>query len=312
MTAGKQRLLVTGATGFVGRQLIPLLTAHGYHVRAATRRPAEYADAFVVGEIGPKTDWEQALEGIDCVIHLAGRAHVLEETATDPLSLYRTVNVEGTRCLARAAVNAGVSRFIYISSIKVNGESTAEKPFTAGDEPAPLDAYGITKHEAETALWEEVDQRQTEACVIRPPLVYGPQVKGNLQRLIRLVRSRLPLPLGSVRNARSLVSVDNLNDLIIRCVDHPSVASRTFLVSDGDDLSTVELIGQIGSAMGCKVRLLPVPPGLLRSVFRLAGRSGEYERLCGSLQVDIAETRQILNWSPPVSVTEGIRKMVAG
>jgi nucleoside-diphosphate-sugar epimerase len=305
-----QRILVTGASGFVGIGLLPELMKKGYLVRAAVRRNLGVCEEIHVGDIGRDTIWDEALDEVDIVIHLAGRAHVLNESLKDPLPLYREVNTEGTRRLADAAAAARVRRFIFVSSIKVNGESTADQPYTADDDPAPEDAYGISKWEAEKALWEVAGQSGMEVCVIRPPLIYGPGVKGNLRRLIRLVKSGLPIPLGAVQNLRSLVSVYNLHDLIIRCVEHPAASGRTFLISDGEDLSISDLLRKLSREMDCSLRLLPVPPTLLKLALTLLGRKRDFERLCGSLQVDITAAKTILDWQPPVHVDDGVRRML--
>ena len=304
------RILVTGANGFVGRSLLPELTRHGHEVRPAVRRASGLEAELVVGDIGPRTDWAGALRGVDCVVHLAGRAHVLRDEAADPLAVYREVNTEGTRSLARAAHEAGVRRFVFVSSIKVNGEATNERPFTAADPPAPLDAYGMSKLEAEQALRAIAGASGLETCVIRPVLVYGPGAKGNFERLVRLIDSGWPLPFGAIANRRSLVSVFNLADLIVRCISHPAAAGGTFLVSDGEALSTAELIRRIAAALRRPPRLVPVPPAILRIVFAALGRSGEFTRLCGSLAVDIADTCRRLEWQPPVTVEEGLRRSV--
>lgn len=266
-----------------------------------------------VGDIGPATDWTTVLNGVDCVVHLAARAHVMDDSAPEPLAAYREVNVAGTRRLAEQAAAAGVRRLVMVSSIKVNGERTAPgAPFLFSDPPAPEDAYGLSKWEAEQALWLVAAETGLEVVVVRPPLVYGPGARGNFQRLLRWVARGLPLPLGAVENRRSLVALDNLVDLLRVCIDHPAATGQTFLVSDGEDLSTPELIRRLAAAMGRKPRLLPVPPALLRLGGWLLGRSGEVARLLGSLQVDIAHTREILGWTPPISVQEGLRRTVEG
>jgi nucleoside-diphosphate-sugar epimerase len=308
-----RRIAVSGAGGFVGANLVYGLTERRANVHALVRKPVELAavETTVVGLLQEADDLEHALAGSTSVIHLAGRAHVMEVVGNESLLEYRATNVEGTRRLAEAAAAVGVKRFVFISSVKVNGERTNDRPFTAFDSPAPEDAYGTTKAEAEEVLRRIGDRTGMESTIIRPPLVYGPGVKGNFARLMRLIKRGIPLPFKSVDNRRSLVSVDNLCDLIIHCIAHPRAAGQTFLVSDGEDLSTPELIGQMGEAMGCTARLFPVPLSLLRAVFSAFGRMAEFERLSGSLQVDIEHTCKTLDWSPPVSVSEGLRRAIS-
>jgi nucleoside-diphosphate-sugar epimerase len=312
-------ILVTGGTGFVGRALAEGLRTLNRPVRCSVRGYDLETDkrfhnySVEVGEIGPKTDWSTALIGVDCVIHCASRAYVMHETGANPLAVYRSVNVYGLQRLAEQAVVAGVRRLIYISSIKVNGEQTViGVPFLFRDTPAPEDPYGVSKWEAEQVLWEISAKTGLEIVVVRPPLVYGPGVKGNLTRLLKLASSGLPLPLGAVQNKRSLIGLDNLVDLLIRCVDHPAAAGQTFLVSDGEDLSTPDLLRHIATAMGRSARLFPVPVFLLYLAGSALGRRAEIDRLVGSLQIDISHIRQALSWTPPVSVREGIRRMVQG
>jgi nucleoside-diphosphate-sugar epimerase len=305
------KVLVTGASGFVGQVLVPELVERGYSVRAVVRRSAGIIGEFNVGHIGPRTRWHEALADIDVVIHLAGRAHVLKEAVDDPLPLYREINTEGTRHLAECAAAAGVRRMVFISSIKVNGETTTTAPFTAADVPAPQDAYGISKWEAEQALQDVAGRTGIEFCIIRPPLVYGPGVAANFLRLIQLVRSGIPIPLGAVTNRRSLVSVYNLCDLIIRCIDHAAANGQTFLVSDNDDLSIVDLLRKLSDALDIPLRLFSVPPAVLMVLLSLVGRRRDFDRLCGSLQADISATMTTLSWQPPITAQEGICRVVA-
>jgi len=317
---GMAVVVVTGASGFVGSSLTACLLASGFRVRAAVRSvaPAELPDCSgmeraIVGDINANTSWSSALADADSVIHCAARAHVMRENAVRALDAYRMVNVDGTRRLAEQAAAAGVRRLVYLSSIKVNGEQTAPwAPFSSSDVPAPEDAYGISKWEAEQALWEISARTGLEVVVVRPPLVYGPGVKGNLARLLRLVHSGAPLPLGSVQNRRSLIGLDNLVDLLVRCVDHPAAAGNTFLASDGEDLSTPDLLRHMAAVMGRSARLLPVPVPLLRLAGSALGKRAEIDRLVGSLQIDSSHTRQVLGWTPRVSVQAGIRRMVQG
>jgi len=320
-------VLVTGANGFVGRALCAALVERGMAVRGVVRTlnsvgDDSRGDFVAVGEIDAETDWSSTLADVDCVIHCAARAHVMHETEADALVAYRSVNVDGSRHLAEQAAAFGVRRLVYLSSIKVNGESTYGLPpgpalrdgdragFTHINPPAPEDPYGISKWEAEQALWEVSAKTGLEVVVVRPPLVYGPGVKGNFLRLLRWVARGVPLPLGTVQNQRSLVGLDNLVDLLIRCVDHPAAAGQTFLVSDEKDLSTPELIRLLARAMDKSPRLIPVPVPLLRLAGRMTGKGGEVDRLVGSLQIDSSFVRETLGWTPPVSVEAGMQAMV--
>lgn len=310
------RVAVTGPTGFIGSALVGQLAARQFDVHQVPRSSVEIA-------------------GAQCVIHCAARTHIMRDEALDPLTEYRRVNVQATLNLARQAAAAGVKRFVFLSSVKVNGESTSSLrggaaavaiqgrrsprfarddggAFTPNDAPAPEDAYGISKWEAEQGLWEIASQTGMEVVVVRPPLVYGPGVKGNFARLLDLVRSGVPLPLAAVNNRRSFIGLDNLVDLLIRCVDHPRAVFQTLLVSDGQDLSTPELLRMIANAMRRPARLFPLPVPFLRLAGRALGRLSEVDRLVGSLQVDSSATRELLVWTPPVSVEEGVARMVRG
>lgn len=308
----KQKLVaVTGANGFIGGAMIATLRRRGIAVRALTRTQAD-EDSVAVGEIGPHTDWSRALKGVSHVIHTAARAHVIQGNSASALKSYREINVEGTRCLAQQALLAGVRRILFVSSIKVCGERTQSgAPFTARDHPAPEDAYGVSKWEAEQALASVTRGTDLEAVVVRPPLVYGPSVKGNIARLVSWVRSGIPLPLGAVRNRRSLVALDNLTDLLACCATHPSAAGKIFLAGDGEDLSTPELIRRIARAMNRPVRLISLPTNCLCIAAQLIGRGAEIDRLIGSLQVDIGPTCETLGWHPPLRIDEGLAKTVA-
>ncbi len=304
------KVLVTGATGFVGRTLLTMLPRGD--VRAAIRSSAPSLNGVltvVVGEIDGTTDWNDALRGIDCVVHLAARVHVMNP-GDDEVRLFRETNVEGTRRLALSAIQSGVKRFIYLSSIKVNGEATFDAPFTPHDAPHPSDPYGRSKFEAEQLLLLLAKESGMEVIVIRPPLVYGPGVKANFLQLLSLVRKGVPMPFGAVRNVRSLVSVWNLCDLIRHSIDVPLGASRIFLVSDGEDVSSAELIRCIAHAMRRPARLLQVSAVLLKVLGILTRRSAQVSRLVGSLQVDISETKKSLHWQPPLTLDEGIRRTV--
>jgi len=304
-------VVVTGASGFVGTALCPQLVRTGWKPRAALRRTppdAEHLTDFrVVGEIGPDTDWAPVLQGAAAVVHLAARVHVMGDSSHDTLTAYRRVNTDATERLARAAAAAGVRRFVYVSSIKVNGEATSERPFTEADSPAPADAYGISKWEAEQALTRVRRESGLEVVVLRPPLVYGPGVKANFLSLVKAVARGWPFPFAAVHNQRSLIYVGNLVSAIVRCLENPAAAGRTFLVADGEPVSTVELICGIARALGRPARLFPVPTGLLRLAGRLTGRRGAVERLLGSLAVDFASIRRELAWTPPYTFEEGIR-----
>lgn len=307
------RILVTGVTGFVGRATLTRLITNGYEVVAAVRDLASShsieTTVIPVGSIGPDTGWVKALHEVDVVIHCAARVHLVNDNARSPLALFRSVNVEGTLRLARQAAKMGVKRFIYISSIKVNGEQSAEgKPFTADDIPQPEDPYGISKFEAERGLQELAESTGMDIVIIRPPLVYGPGVKGNFASMVRLVGKGLPLPLGSVYNKRTLVALDNLVDLIVTCVDHPAAANQVFLAGDAEDLSTTELLRGVAKAMGKPCRLVPVPSFILRLGAILLGRKALAQRLLGSLRVDISKNCELLGWKPPLTVEEGLKR----
>jgi len=309
------RIAVTGALGFVGSALCSSVVAEGYAARAVVRFLDSIAtvaglDVVAVGQIDERTDWSAALAGVDCVIHCAARAHVMFETEADALAAYRAVNVAGTRRLAEQAAGLGVRRLVYLSSIKVNGEQTAlGAPFLFSDVPAPEDPYGVSKWEAEQALWAVSEKTGLEVVVVRPPLVYGPGVKGNLLRLLSWVARGVPLPLGLVNNQRSLVGLSNLVDLLLHCAEHRAAAGQTFLASDGQDLSTPQLIRLMAEGMNRTARLLPVPVPLLQAGGSLLGKRGEIDRLVGSLQVDSRYTQAQLGWTPPVSVEDGVREM---
>ncbi len=302
------RVLVTGAGGFVGRALCAALRQHKLPCIAAVRRPEGrngIAEEIAVGDLGPDTDWQAALQGIDCVVHLAARTHVLDDRSPDPLAEYRRINVAVTRKLAQQAARSGVRRFVFLSSVKVNGESTSSRPFSTDDTPAPEDAYGISKREAEEVLRTIGSETGMEIVILRPPLVYGPGVKGNFLRLLNAVARGVPLPLASIDNRRSLVYVGNLVDAIIACIHAPAAVGKTFLISDGEDLSTPEMIRRLAVAMGRSPRLLPCPPALLALAARLFGREAAFRRLSGSLAVDISALQQTLHWQPRYSTNQG-------
>lgn len=305
-------VLVTGAQGFIGSALCAALSHTPMRLRVAVRRPTAAlpgVEMAPIASIGPQTPWTDALQDCHTVIHLAARAHVMREEAVDPLAAYRSVNTDGTLHLARQAASAGVRRFIFLSSIKVNGEATTPgHAFRASDTPHPLDPYGTSKWEAELGLHRIAQDTGMEVVTIRPPLVYGPGVKANFAALLRAVANKLPLPLGAIHNLRSLVGLDNLVDLILTCATHPAAAQQTFLVSDGEDISTTELVRRMARATGKPSRLLPVPAQLLLAGARWVGQGAAAQRLCGNLQVDIQHTRDLLGWAPPVTLDEGLRR----
>ncbi len=305
------RVLITGGHGFVGNVLFERLHAEGRDPLKVSRkalRPGELA----VGEIGLRTDWSEVFLNCAVVIHLAARVHVMNDTEGDSLTAFRAVNVDGTLNLARQAAAAGVTRFVFISSVKVNGESTQPgRAFTEADAPKPQDAYGQSKHEAEQGLRQLSADTGMEVVVVRPPLVYGPGVKANFAALKRAVQRGWPLPLGAVHNLRSLVALDNLVDFIVTCIAHPKAANQTFLVSDGQDLSTTELVRGMAQAAGVSVHLLKVPMWTLQAGGALLGKGDAVQRLCGNLQVDMSKARSLLGWVPLVSVEEGLRRAMA-
>ncbi|MDH1683276.1 SDR family oxidoreductase [Pseudomonas chengduensis] len=307
-------ILLTGSTGFVGQALLARLAAQpALDLVVVSRRPNSSLPAGVahaqVADIAADTAWQPVLQGVQVIIHAAARVHVMNDKVADPLAEFRKVNVDGTLNLARQAVGAGVKRFIFISSIKVNGESTAPgKPYSAESQPAPVDPYGISKLEAELALRELAAETGMEVVIIRPPLVYGPDVKANFLSMMRWLSKGIPLPLGTIQNRRSLVALDNLVDLIATCVEHPAAANQTFMVSDGEDLSTRQLLRRMGGALGRPARLVPIPAWLLEAGASLLGKRALAQRLCGSLQVDISKTRELLNWSPPLGVDAALRR----
>jgi nucleoside-diphosphate-sugar epimerase len=305
-------IVLTGATGFLGARVADHIDRQGgLNLTCLVRKavPAGRGRQVVIKGLDASSDWSAILKNQNVVIHAAARAHIMKEEVTDPLAEYRRVNVDGTLNLARYAVEAGVKRFVFISSIKVNGEQTAPgRPFTCDDTPTPEDPYGISKLEAEQGLQQIALETGMEVVIIRPPLVYGPGVKGNFASMIKLVEKGLPLPFGAIDNRRSLVGLDNLVDLIITCIDHPNAANQVFLVSDGEDLSTSGLLRRVAKAMGRPSRLISVPVGLLQLGATVLGKKAVGQRLLGSLQVDISSTRERLDWTPPVSVDEGLRR----
>lgn len=310
------RVLVTGATGFIGSSLCRVLAADGVEVIAGVRRDrgapgAPGAEVRVLGDLGVAADLSAALDGVDAVVHLAARAHVMAEGAADPLAEYRRINRDGTRRLAEAAVAAGVARFVFLSSVKVNGEATHGEPVTEDDTPAPQDAYGVAKWEAEQALAAASAGGAIETVVLRAPLVYGPGVKANFLSLLRLCDTGLPLPLGGIdSNRRSLIYLGNLTDALRRALVHGAAAGRTYLVRDGEDVSTAGLVRRIRRALGRPPRLAPVPPGALRAALVIAGRRATADRLLGSFAVDSGRIGRELGWIPPYTLDQGLHATV--
>lgn len=304
------RFLVTGANGFVGKPLCAELLRKGHTVRAAIRSTARLPDGVevvAVGNIDSDTDWTEALRDVEVVIHLAARVHVMKDSTADPLAEFFKVNMHGTQNLAQQAVRTGVKRFVYVSSIKVSGEETSgEQSYSEQDFPAPQDPYGISKWEAEQALWQVAQETGLEVVVVRPPLVYGPGVKGNFAQMMRIIARGIPLPLALVRNQRDLVYLGNLVDALITCATHPAAAGQTYLVSDGESVSTPELLRRLAEALGVSSRLFPLSLAFLKLAGKLTGKSAQVERLLGSLRVDSGKIRRELGWRPPYTLGQGL------
>lgn len=306
------KVVVTGASGFVGSAAVALFARNGWQVLAQSRRSAPAASLItnvqtLQADLDDQALWHDALTGCDAVLHTAARVHQVSDSASDPLAQYRLVNTQHTLTLARIAAAQGVKRFIFLSSIKVNGEWTAAgKAFAADDIPAPVDPYGISKYEAELGLHDIAEKTGMDVVIVRPPLVYGPGVRANFLTLMRWLQRGVPLPLGAIHNQRSLVGLGNLLDLIQKCVVHPAAANQTFLASDGHDVSTTALLRALADALQVKARLLPLPQVWLERSLALAGRTDMAQRLCGNLAVDIDKTRRLLQWSPPESLEQGL------
>jgi nucleoside-diphosphate-sugar epimerase len=303
------KILVTGASGFVGAAICRQLTSESKNFLPVHRDGQQLGSS--IGSINGSTDWSNALKEISHVIHTAARVHVMKGKGTDSLSKFRKVNVEGTLNLARQCAESGVKRFIFISSIKVNGEQTTNgMAFTEKDEPRPCDPYAISKHEAEERLRNLALETSMEVVVIRPPLIYGPGVKANFLSLMKIVKAGFPLPLGRIDNKRSMVSLDNIVDIIITCLTHSKAGNQTFLISDGESLSVTQLLNRLASAMDLPSRLIPIPSPYLQFGLRIIGKQSIANRLLGSLQIDNTKIKTMLNWSPILNVDEGLRKTV--
>ena len=308
------KILVTGANGFIGTQLSETLANSGHEVRCTARSLAPNRSTtleMVTCDLESADNLDHLTMGCDAIVHLAGRAHVMSDDPATSESLYLSANVDVTRKLAQSAARTGVKRMILMSSVKVNGESTTiDSPFTSQDTPNPQDPYGRSKTQAEQALWDVASSSGLEGVVIRPPLVYGPGVRANFASLIGIVNRGIPLPLGSIQNKRSFVSIDNLIDCIATALQSSNAPGQTFLVSDGNDLSTPELIRSIASALHKSPMLIPFPTALLKLVATSVAKRSAYERLCGSLTVDIALTKQKLSWTPPFTVQDSMQRTV--
>jgi len=305
-----KKILVTGANGFLGRAVSEELILKGFDVLCAVRRPflLDGASTLRISDLEEQNDWSSSLDGIDCIIHTAARVHIMDDAARNPFEEFHKVNVIGTLNLAQQAATHGVKRFIFLSSIKVNGEYTEPgKPFKDDDVPNPQDDYSLSKHQAEKGLFLIAQKTGMEIVVIRPPLVYGPSVKANFESMMKALQRGIPLPFGAIHNKRSFVYIGNLVNLILRCIDHPAAANQVFFVSDGWDLSTTELLNACATALAVKARLLPVPQSWIGYGAGLLGKHKVAQRLCGSLQADITKTCRYLDWTPPFSLAEGLK-----
>jgi len=310
------RILVTGATGFIGRALCVELLRQGHAVRAALRREQDRERAVIegvehaiTGDITAATDWHAALKGVEAVVHLAARVHLMRDEASKPLTAYRAINTQGTLNLARQAASAGVRRFLFVSSIKVNGEGL-DIPYTEDDPPMPADPYAVSKWEAEQGLMAIAAQTGLELVILRPPLVYGPGVGGNFLRLLRVIHRGIPLPLGSIHNQRDLLYLGNLINAMVLCLNHPSAQGKTFLIRDGEPLATPDLIRRLAREMQRKPNLFPIPPIVLCLLGKMTGKSGEITRLTGAMRIDDDKLRTQLGWEPPFTVDAGLRETV--
>ena len=300
---------MTGANGFIGKAISRALIHHGFEVIGAVRQPFELDGASIlkISGVDGQTDWSESLAGVECVIHTAARTHVIKDTAASPYEEFYKVNVAGTLNLAQQAVKQGVRRFIFISSIGVNGNHSS-KPFNESDRPNPREPYAVSKYEAEQKLMVLAKETELQVVIIRPPLVYGLNAPGNFGSLMRWVNKGVPLPLGAINNKRSLVALDNLVSFVIHCVDHPKAANEIFLIADGEDVSTTELITQTAKALGKKPLLIPVPVGLMQLAAKILGQEAMANRLFGSLQINNAKAKELLGWKPAITMTEQLQK----
>ena len=304
------KILVTGATGFVGRAVLARLAASGYATMPAVRSSAGLPGEQLIGELDSDTNWTVALNGVDAVVHLAARVHVMHDGENFPQEAFHRVNALGTVRLAEQAAAAGVKRLVFLSSIKVNGEGSPD-PYRETDPPAPCDPYAISKWEAEQGLHDIAARTGLEVVILRPPLVYGPGVKANFRRLMDAVRKGIPLPFGSIDNRRSMLYLENLVDAIRVCIEHPAAANKTYLISDGKDVSTPDLVRRLARAMNRPARLLPVSPALLTAAATLLGKRDQVARLLGSLTLDSSAIRRDLGWTPPYTLDDGLRMTVS-
>ena len=306
-------ILLTGATGFVGKALDSELKKNNFHIKYLSGQSIlkSLKSDNLKNFIKENINWSEYLSNTACVIHCAARSHIMKETETDPLAVYRSANVEATYNIAKQAARYGVKRFIFLSSVKVNGERTiGSSSFKYSDISKPKDAYAISKLEAEEALLELSKQTGLEIVIIRAPLVYGEEVKGNFKRLLNLVYKKIPMPFAKVSNLRSFIGIENLTNLIVCCIDHPKAAGQTFLASDGEDISTPDLIKKLSKLMGQPSRLFAFPLLIIKLISYLIGKSLEVKRLLDSLRVDSSNTQEVLGWSPPLSLDEGLKKTV--
>jgi len=310
-----KRIFITGANGFVGNALAHQLGSQGYRVTRFIHRPKsqsanEPGENVVIGDLEELIDWGQILESLDIVIHLAARVHIMKDTLIAPFSEFQKINTDATLNLARSAAQSGIKRFIYLSSIKVNGEQTTPgKPFSEVDPPAPEDAYAISKLEAEHGLHEIAQKHNLEVVIIRPPLIYGPGVKANFLSMMEWLNMGIPLPLGAIDNKRSLLGLDNLLNFIVTCIEHPAAANEVFMIADGEDLSTTELLRRVGNALGKSVRLFSIPQKFSEIGLQIMGKRSLRQRLFGTLQINITKANELLGWNPPYSIEEGLRKV---
>jgi nucleoside-diphosphate-sugar epimerase len=310
----KLNVLVTGVTGFIGRAVASALLSESYNVSGVVRKTSslisKQINTVMIDDLAMATDWSQALASIDVVIHCAARVHVMNDDSINPLDGFRQINTYASLRLAKQAAGAGVKRFIFLSSIKVNGEVTSlAKPFKPDDDFVPDDPYGMSKYEAEQGLLAIAEETGMDVVIIRPPLVYGPNVRANFASMINWVCKEIPLPLGAIHNKRSFVALDNLVSFIIHCIHHPKAANEVFLVSDGEDITTTQLLSKVAKAFGKNVCLIPVPVNWMRFAARLIGKTDVANRLFGSLQIDSSKARDVLGWQPVVTMNEQLKKM---